>query len=187
MSHLRPAAMSDAAAIAAVYAPYVRDTAISFEAEPPGEQEMAARISAAGHVYPWFVAEDDSAAEDGSLLGYAYAGQHRTRAAYRWTVEVSVYLRPEAQGRGLGRALYALLLETLTRQGFVQAYSGIVLPNEASVALHEAMGFEPIGVYRKNGYKLGRWHDVGWWGRELATPTEPPAEPAGVLDLPRQT
>jgi phosphinothricin acetyltransferase len=161
----------------AIYTRIVESTAISFETETPTEEDFRRRLERALERWPWLVAGLDA-----RVLGYAYATSHRDRAAYRWSVDVSVYVEQASQGQGLGRALYAQLLDLLTRQGFVNAYAGIALPNPASVGLHEAMGFEPVGVYRGVGYKLGRWHDVGWWWRRLADPG--PGVPAEPLRLP---
>lgn len=177
---IRLATASDAAAIARIYAPYVRDTAISFETEPPDAAEMARRLAAIGERHPWLVAVDGQ-----GLLGYAYAGEHRSRAAYRWDADVAVYLEPRAHRRGIGRALYRRLFALLRAQGYVNAYAGIALPNAASVGLHEALGFVPVGVYRGVGYKHGAWHDVGWWGLRLQAPPSPPAEPVPLPRLDR--
>ena len=166
---IRAATVADAAAVAAVYAPYVLETVASFEAEPPTPEEMAERI-AGGHV--WLVAE-----LAGQVVGFAYGGPHRARPAYRWSVEVSVYLAPQATGRGLGRALYGELLPLLGRLGYVSAYAGITLPNAASVGLHEAMGFTAVGAFVDVGFKHGEWHDVGWWQLALQPPPQDPAEP----------
>ncbi|WP_020501114.1 GNAT family N-acetyltransferase [Sciscionella marina] len=151
---IRDADKADAAACAEVYAAYVRDTVISFETTPPGAEEMAERIAAA-HV--WLVAEDE-----GTVLGYAYAGRFMARAAYQWACEVSVYLDPQHRRAGLGKALYGVLLPRLTTLGFTTAVAGMTLPNEASAGLHRAMGFEPVGTYRRIGWKFGAWHDVAW-------------------------
>jgi phosphinothricin acetyltransferase len=169
----RAATPADAAAIAEIYAPFVTGSAVSFETEPPGEAAMRARIEAGGELYPWLVGE----AEDGSLLGYAYAARFRDRPAYRFAVETSVYLRSGAGGRGLGRRLYQPLLAMLEAQGFTQAIAAITLPNEASVRLHERLGFERAGIYRQVGWKLGAWHDVGLWQKALAKAGAPPEEP----------
>lgn len=169
---VRPASPRDAEACVAIYAPIVRDTAISFEAEPPTAEQMAERIRAANHDHPWLVC-----VSGGALLGYAYASAHRARAAYRWSVDVSVYGHPDARRRGVGRGLYEALLAILTLQGFHRVYAGITLPNPASVALHEGCGFTPLCVYRRVGFKCGAWQDVGWWERPLAEPTDPPREP----------
>jgi L-amino acid N-acyltransferase YncA len=153
----------DAAACAAIYAPYVRDTAISFEEVPPTPAEMAERIERLTRTHAWLVAEDGH-----EILGYAYACPHRERAAYRWTTEVSVYVDTRHQRRGAGRLLYDSLLNILTERGYQVALAVIALPNDTSVAFHESSGFEPAGVYRRVGFKLGEWWDVGWWQLDLA-------------------
>jgi L-amino acid N-acyltransferase YncA len=167
---VRLATQEDAAAIRAIYAPYVEGSAISFEEDVPSVEEMAGRMESG---YPWVVAEPD-----GAVVGYAYGSVHRARPAYRWSVEVSAYVHQDWHGRGIGRLLYAELFERLREGGFVTAFAGIALPNEASVRFHESMGFEPIGVFRNIGFKLGRWHDVGWWQRPLR---ELPEEPGRLL------
>ena len=172
---LRGATPGDAAAISAIYAPFVTASAVSFETEPPGPEEVRARIEGAGGLYPWVVGCE----ADGPVLGYAYAAAFRPRPAYRYAVETSVYLAAGAEGRGLGRRLYRALIEMLEAQGFAQAIAAITLPNERSVRLHEALGFAPAGVYRQVGWKLGGWHDVGLWQRALA-PADPPREPAPI-------
>lgn len=173
----RAATPDDAAAIADIYAPFVRESAVSFDTEPPDEAAMRARIEAGGGLYPWLVGED----EDGVLLGYALAARFRDRPAYRFTVETSVYLRSDVAGRGIGRRLYEPLLAILEAQGFTQAIAAITLPNEASVRLHERLGFERAGTYRQVGWKFGAWHDVGLWQRALAPAGTPPAEPQPSL------
>ncbi len=167
---IRLATENDAEAIRAIYAPVVESSAISFEVEPPTVAEMARRIREIGAHYPFLVTEG----------GYAYASQHRTRAAYRFAVDVSVYIAEPARGRGVGRALYQRLLAILAAQGFYAAYAGVVIPNAASVKLHEAVGFEPVGVYRQVGFKLGAWHDVAWFQRSLRPRDEHPHEPVAV-------
>lgn len=167
---VRPARAADAAAVAEVYRPYVEQGVASFELLAPGAQELLRRMTA--HPLPWLVAE-----RDGAVTGYAYASRHRERAAYRWSVETSVYLAPAEQGRGTGRALYERLIAELTGLGHASAYAGIVLPNPGSVALHEAVGFVPVGVFRSVGHKAGAWHDVGWWQRPLAALGDDPPEP----------
>ena len=168
---VRIATVLDAPALAEIYAPYVRDTAISFEERPLSAAEFERRIEAVLLRYPYLVLEDA-----GGVLGYAYASAHAERAAYRWSVDTAVYVAGSAHGRGIGRALYAgLLLPILTRQGFHAAFAGIALPNDRSVALHEAVGFEPVGVLPQVGFKQGAWHDVGWWRRPL-DPRTPPRE-----------
>lgn len=169
---IRAATPEDAAAVSLIYAPYVTGSAVSFEAEPPAPDEMRARMEAGADLYPWLAAE-----EDGALLGYAYAAPFRTRHAYRFTVETTVYLRAEAQGRGVGRRLYEPLLGLLERQGFTQAIAAIALPNAASIGLHEKIGFRHAGTYGRVGFKLGRWWDVGLWQRALAAAPAEPEEP----------
>lgn len=170
---------ADAEGVHAIYAPIVRETAISFELDPPTVEEMGERITATLRMHPWLVCE-----ADGLVAGYAYASAHRSRAAYQWAADVSVYSHPGYHRRGLGRALYGALLEILRQQGFRQACAGIALPNPSSVALHEAMGFRPVGVYRDIGYKLAAWHSVGWWQAALDGPTGPPTPPIPLPALP---
>jgi L-amino acid N-acyltransferase YncA len=161
----------DAAPCAAIYAPFVADTAVSLEEQPPTAVEMSRRITATSERYPWLVAEID-----GGVAGYAYASAHRDRAAYRWAADVAVYVDERARRRGVGRALYEALLALLTQQGVQTACAGVTLPNDASVGLHEALGFRPVGVYRRIGYKRGAWRDVGWWQLELPPSDGAPAE-----------
>lgn len=168
---VRDATTADAAACAAIYAPYVRETAVSFETEPPTAAEMTVRIAAAQQGHAWLVLED----EDG-LLGYAYGGLFRTREAYRWACEVSVYLAVGQQGTGGGRQLYEALLSRLRERGYRTATAGMTLPNNASAGLHRALGFEQVGVWRRVGWKLGRWHDVALMQLDLDPGREPPAE-----------
>lgn len=152
----------DAAACAAIYAPYVESTPISFEERAPDPLEMEARIGRYGATHPWLVAEDG-----GGAVGYAYACPHQERAAYRWAADVSVYVAANRRGEGIGRRLYEELFARLRAQNFQVACAGITLPNEASVGLHERLGFARIGVSPRIGWKTGRWHDVGWWQLEL--------------------
>jgi L-amino acid N-acyltransferase YncA len=178
-SSIRLATGRDAERVAAIYAPNVTGTVVSFELEPPGADEMRRRIGVTLERRPWLVCE-----RQGRVSGYAYAGAHGSRAAYRWAVDVSVYVDGEARRTGVGRALYASLFAALKLQGFYNAYAGVTLPNPASVGLHEAMGFRPVGVYRGVGYKMGAWHDVGWWHlplRERVADPEAPAELPSVL------
>jgi phosphinothricin acetyltransferase len=171
-SGIRVATLDDAAGVAAVYAPYVESTVISFEVTPPGPDEMRRRMADVLAQFPWLVSE-----HEGTIVGYAYASAHRTRAAYQWSVDVGIYLERRAHRQGIGRQLYAALFQLLQRQGFVNAYAGITLPNPASVGLHEALGFVPVGVYRQVGFKLGGWHDVGWWHLQLQPPASAPHAP----------
>ncbi|MGH3827076.1 MAG: GNAT family N-acetyltransferase, partial [Pseudonocardiaceae bacterium] len=162
---------ADAAAICAVYRPIVNDTVISFEETAPDAAEIGRRMLARPRL-PWLVADDG-----GRVIGYAYASRHQRRAAYRWSAESSVYLDPEYRSRGVGRLLYERVIVEVRELGHVSLFAGITLPNAASVALHEAVGFEALGVFRRAGYKHGAWHDVGWWRRSLRDPPVPPPEP----------
>jgi len=163
----------DAFACAAIYAPFVRDSAISFEEVVPDERELRERIERVSLTHPWLVAEDEC-----GVTGFAYAAQHHERAAYRWSTDVAVYVDAAHHRRGIGRALYEALFRLLIRQRFHVACAGVTLPNRASVALHEALGFRPVGVYRRVGWKRGSWWDVGWWQLQLIEPGPgAPAEP----------
>lgn len=167
--NIRVATPADAEAITAIYAPVVENTSISFELSPPGVDEMRSRIVKTLPDLPWLVSED----AQGLVNGYVYASKHRERPAYQWSVDVTAYVREDARGAGVGKRLYQVLFEELVELGYFQAFAGIALPNPASIALHESLGFEHIGTYRKVGYKLGAWHDVGWWQKELRERTEP--------------
>lgn len=181
MARLRVAdAERDAPRVADIYRPYVEETIISFEDVAPSADQMADRIRSTLAWTPWLVAE-----EDGRVVGYAYASRHRERAGYRWSVDISVYLESGAQGRGIGRALYAELLEILRGQRFVNVYAGITLPNDASVGLHRAIGMEQIGTYQRVGYKFGQWLGVAWFGMRLNEPADPPPEPIPFPELSR--
>ena len=178
-SSIRLATERDAEQVAAIYAPNVTDSIISFELEPPTAHQMRRRLQDTLQRYPWLVCE-----RQGRVLGYAYAGAHSSRPAYQWSVDVSVYVHEEAHRTGVGRALYTALIAALNLQGFYNAYAGATLPNPASVGLHESVGFRPVGVYRGVGYKLGAWHDVGWWHlslRERVADPDPPAPLGSVL------
>jgi L-amino acid N-acyltransferase YncA len=169
----------DGPACAAIYAPFVTGSAVSFEDAPPDGTEFSQRIEAISVRYPWLVAESD-----GRVAGYAYASPYRERAAYRWAVEAAVYVGERHRGQGVGKQLYGSLFDLLTRQGIRTVCAGVTLPNDASVALHESVGFQPVGVYRSIGYKHGRWHDVGWWQLELpGAEGNPPPEPGPPVSL----
>jgi phosphinothricin acetyltransferase len=176
---IRLATTADAAAIAAIYGPYCTASRISFEVTAPDPEEMARRIAGEKPGYhPWFVAE-----EAGTILGYAASSPFRTRPAYRWSVETGIYLAPGAQGRGIGQALLETMLATLERQGYVAVIGAIALPNPASVALHERLGFERVGAYRGTGFKQGEWLDVGLWQKDLAPRRERPSEPRPFAEI----
>jgi L-amino acid N-acyltransferase YncA len=172
----------DAAACAAVYGPYVNPGVASLEERPPEPHEFSDRIRIISRDYPWLVAEIDD-----EVVGYAYASRHRERASYRWTADVTVYISAAHHRRGVGRALYTALFGLLATQGVYEACAGITLPNESSVALHESLGFEPVGVYPDIAYKFGSWRSTGWWRRTLRPHLhdQPPAElgpPARLVD-----
>ena len=169
----------DSVAVAAIYRPAVESSVATFEEVAPGAEDMEARMRRTLERTPWLVMDDGK-----GLGGYAYAAQHRARPGYRWAVDVSVYVAPGMQGRGIGRRLYDDLVAILRRQRFVNAYAGIALPNPASVALHEAIGMRRIGVYQQVGHKLGRWVDVAWYGMQLSAPASPPPEPIPLPELP---
>ena len=174
----------DAAAVAAIYAPHVTGGVASFETVPPDAAEMARRIAATTQAYPWLVCEVPGR----GVAGYVYASVHNPRAAYQWSVNVTVYIDAACRRAGIGRALYTSLFAALRLQGFYNAYGGITLPNDGSVGLHEVMGFRVVGIYQAVGYKFDRWWDVGWWGLELQakppTGLTDPVKPGTVRTLP---
>jgi L-amino acid N-acyltransferase YncA len=170
---LRHATLDDAARCAEIYLPHVSDGVASLEEVAPGPDEMASRMATVMETHPWLVAE-----HDGQVAGYAYAARHHERAAYRWATDVTVYVASEHRRRGMGRDLYLWLFDLLRGQGLRVACAGVTLPNEASVGLHEALGFTPVGVYREVAWKFGQWWDVGWWQLELLPRgSERPPEP----------
>ena len=177
MTLIRLATPDDGPAIADIYRPSVTHSVTSFELDPPGGAEMARRVARIMEYTPWLVCERDAA-----VLGYAYASAHRDRPAYRWSVDVSVYVHGDARRLGVARALYGSLFAALVVQGFRNAYAGITLPNAASVALHTSVGFTPVGVYRGVGYKHGAWHDVGWFEHPLAPRIAEPPSPRALLE-----
>jgi L-amino acid N-acyltransferase YncA len=174
---IRLATTADGAGVTEVYAPFVRNTAITFEDIVPPADGMSQRIATTLPWHPWIVADDET------IVGYAYATRHRSRAAYKWSVETSIYLSPVAQDRGVGTRLYRALLTLLVAQGYCQAFAGMTLPNEASKRLHARLGFEPVGTFRNIGFKFGAWHDVAWWQRPLALHDRSPSEVRPVSEL----
>jgi L-amino acid N-acyltransferase YncA len=180
-TRLRLAEPNDAAQIVAIYTPFCLETAVSFETTAPDEATMQERIRTLTHRYPWLVAISGT----GDVLGYAYAGKHRERAAYRWSVDFTAYLAHDAKRRGIGTELYRALVKVCQGLGYYRAFAAITLPNEASVRLHEKIGFRPIGVYRRVGFKLGRWHDVGWWSLDLLPEEDAPREPRPIGEVAR--
>ena len=173
---IRPAATADAAAIAAIYGHYVRETCVTFICQEPDAAHYAAQI--ASGKYPFLVAE-----QDGEVVGFAYAAAFRPHDAYRWDVELTIYLRPGREGHGIGSRLMGTLLEELTRLGYLTAYSCVTVPNERSVALHRRFGFTELGVFPATGYKHGQWHSVLWLSKSLGKLASPPPEPTLYRDL----
>ncbi len=174
VQRVRSATDDDAEVCAAIYAPYVTDTAITFETHPPSPDEMARRITSAVRTHAWLVLEDGA---EGPVVGFAYGSPFKSRDAYRWACEVSVYLAAGSRGRGGGRALYETLFARLAERGFRTAIAGMTVPNEASAGLHRALGFELVGTYRHIGWKHGAWHDVAWLQKTVAMGQDPPQEP----------
>jgi phosphinothricin acetyltransferase len=179
---IRAAQPEDAAAIAAIYAPYVLSGTVSFETEAPDGRAMRTRMASSDGLYPWLVATNGDP-DGGGVLGYAYASKFRDRPAYRYVVETSIYLSGPTQGQGMGRLLYEALVDTLRAQGFTQAIGVIALPNDGSIRLHESVGFQRAGGYREIGYKQGRWIDVGFWQCQLNDSVIPPVEPRPFTDV----
>jgi L-amino acid N-acyltransferase YncA len=175
---LRFASLRDAAAIAAIYAPIVEQTAISFETVAPDAAEIGRRIANTPADKPYLVAEID-----GRVAGYAYASGVRGRAAYRFGAEVTVYVAEDARRHGVGRRLYGALFALLRRQGYRRAFAGIALPNDGSVGLHRALGFTAAGVWHAAGLKFGAWHDVGFFELALGPLDVPEHDPLPVTEL----
>jgi phosphinothricin acetyltransferase len=174
---IRMASVTDAAVVAAIYEPYVSKTVMSLELEPPTPEEMARRIASTLCNAPWLVVE-----KDGEVLGYAYAARLNERPAYQWSLFSIVYVREDQRRRGLGRALYTSLFALLRVQGYCRLHASVTLPNEASVALHESFGFQPVGVYRAVGFKHGAWRDVGWWQLALRDDVDEPVPPLTMFE-----
>jgi L-amino acid N-acyltransferase YncA len=170
-SKIRFATPADASAVAEIYGPFCEHSPITFETEKPTVKEIENRIRKILERFPWLICELES-----EVLGYAYAGPHRDRAAYRWSVDVAIYLSGKSRGQGFGTILYTVLFELLRIQGYFQAYAGITLPNPASIRLHQRLGFERVGVYKQVGYKANAWHDVSWWALTLQAADRPPTE-----------
>ena len=177
-ARIRLATPADAAAVAAIYAPFCESNVVSFEVAAPDAAEIARRISSITVQYPWLVLE-----VDGGVLGYAYAGRHRDRAAYGWSVDTAVYIGDGHRRQGVGTALYSTLFDLLRAQGYFKACAGITLPNPASVGLHEAFGFHLVGIYRGIGFKQGAWHDVAWYEAAVQPECKRPAPPTSIVEL----
>jgi L-amino acid N-acyltransferase YncA len=159
----------DAPALLAIYRPHVEDSAVSFELATPSATEFGERIARIQGGWEWLLAE-----RNGECVGYVYASAHRERAAYRWSVEVSAYVRADSHRQGIARLLYERLFEDIAAKGYCNAYAVITLPNDASVSLHQRLGFVTVGVFKSVGRKFGRWHDVLWMHRMLRA--QPPQD-----------
>lgn len=177
---IRFATPTDAAALVAIYAPYILNTTISFEYEVPSVDEFAGRIQTIQQQFPYLVAESQ-----GQIVGYAYAARHRDRTAYQWSTDTSVYVHPDEHRRGIARDLYTRLFNLLRQQGYYNAYAGITLPNLPSEQFHQTMGFVSVGVYPSVGYKMGAWHDVAWFRLSLQPHWPNPAPPVPINQLPQ--
>lgn len=178
---IRLAQPSDAKGILDIYAPYIRDTSFTFETEVPTVDAFAQRISDYLYNWPWIVCEID-----GKIAGYAYGARYRERVAYQWCVESSIYIHDDFQRAGIARALYEALLAILKKQGFVNVYAVINLPNEKSVKFHENCGYKWFATYEKVGYKLGKWKNVGWWQCIVNEYVDEPPAPVKFLELDKQ-
>jgi L-amino acid N-acyltransferase YncA len=169
---IRPVQPEDTEAVLAIYKPYIESTATTFETAVPSVTEFAVRIKLNTEKYPWLVADDN-----GKMIGYAYASKHREREAYQWSVESSVYVLENYHHTGIAKELYSKLFDILQQCGYVNVYAGITLPNPKSYSFHSKMGFEPVGVYKNIGYKLGKWHDVAWLAKTINRHSDHPAIP----------
>lgn len=178
---IRLATIHDTEQILEIYSHYVQNTNISFETIVPTSEEMKTRIEHVLMNNPWIVLE-----EGNCILGYAYASKHRERAAYRWAVDVSVYIRQDCRGKGIGKTLYTSLISIIRLQGYFNVYAGICLPNDASVGIHEHFGFKKIAHYSNVGYKFGQWHDVGWWELFLKQHEPEPSEPLSLNSIDKE-
>jgi phosphinothricin acetyltransferase len=175
---IRLATEEDCASILDIYAPFITDTVITFECEVPALEEFTKRMANIQKKYPWLVCE-----YNGSIVGYAYASKYSERQAYDWSADFSIYIDPKHHGKKIGKALYYGLFELLKLQGYYNAFAGVTMPNIKSESLHEALGFKPIGIYKNVGYKLGEWHDVKWYGVEIAEHVPSPAKPKLISEI----
>jgi phosphinothricin acetyltransferase len=178
MPHIRPATAADAAQMLAIYAPYISDTAVTFETATPTLAEFTARVVDGSQTHPWLVAVDAD-----TVLGYAYASVFRSREAYQWAADCSIYVHPDHRRHNVATALYTSLFACLRLQGYFRVHAGVTLPNLPSVALHTRMGFTPVGTYADVGYKLGAWHSVWWCALALQSPTDAPLSPRPTANV----
>jgi len=177
-SRIRIATEHDSPAILGIYAPFIKNTPITFEYKVPSENEFSQRMKRLQEQYPWLVYEIDQ-----KIVGYAYADKHHEREAYKWSVHYSVYIDPEYQGKGIGTQLYTAMTEILRIQGYYNAYAIITSPNMQSERFHELFGFKPIGFFKHTGYKLGSWHDVSWYELAIHEISNEPKEPKSITEV----
>lgn len=175
---VRLATEADSASILEIYAPFITDTVITFEYEVPTAAEFSKRIANIQKKYPWLICEVND-----SIVGYAYASQFNERAAYDWSVDFSVYIKPEYHRKKIGKALYLALSQLLKLQGYYNAYAGVTLPNIKSESLHESLGFKPVGVYHNVGYKFGHWYDVKWFELKIQEHFKTPITPKTINEI----
>lgn len=179
---VRLATVDDCTSILKIYKQYI-DTSITFECKLPSEMEFTERIYNISKGYPYIVCED----EEGAIIGYAYAHRHMEREAYQWNAELSIYIDRSFISKGIGKKLYCILIEILKLQGIRTVYGCVTLPNEKSESLHISLGFKCIGVYHNTGYKCGKWHDVGWFEKQIAPYNEEPSEILSIQNVPKES
>ncbi len=179
--HFRRATEEDVVSILAIYAPYVTDSAITFEYDVPSEEEFRQRIRTISAEYPYFVCESD-----GQIIGYAYAHRHMERAAYQWNAEISIYIRQGFTGKGLGKTMCQALIDLLRLQGIRNVFSCVTIPNERSAHLHHSMEFSTEGIFQNAGYKCGKWQTIAWFRKNIAPYTNEPAPFLPISRIDRQ-
>lgn len=175
---IRLATEADSTSVLEIYAPFVKDTVISFEYEVPTVSEFSKRMDNIQKKYPWLICEVND-----NIVGYAYASQFNGRAAYDWSVDFSIYIKPEYHKKKIGKALYTALSQLLRLQGYCNAYAGVTLPNIKSESLHESFGFKPVGVYHNVGFKFGNWYDVKWFELEIQEHFKIPINPKTINEI----
>jgi L-amino acid N-acyltransferase YncA len=169
---------TDIQSVLNIYRPYVLNTYITFEYDVPTFEEFSKKIRTITLEYPWLVC-----LQDNQIIGYAYASEHRHRTAYKWSPESTIYLTENMQGKGIGRILYSTLFDILRLQGFFNVYAGVGMPNEKSERLHKAVGFQELGIFKKVGYKLGKWHDTKWFQLHLQEHIIDPCLPRSINEI----